>query len=135
MCKEVDKLAELYDKFPEVPHFSDLLLGKMNDVFEYKTSELGKFTSRALKDSPEISIAESFLRKGSKVEFHQHEKSYEILIILEGEMRVEFADRIKTLKKYKYVIIEEGQPHAAEVTEDTKFIALTVPRDDGFPTK
>ena len=133
MCQIINKLEELYNDLPETPSFEDLYIDDDGEYTYYKVDE-GKFKSRALLNIPDISIAKSFITKGSTVERHQHCNSYEIIIVLLGHMSVILPNQVvKSLKQYDHIIIEKQTPHSVTILEDTSFIAITVPKDEGFP--
>lgn len=135
MCKEVDLLEEAYNKLPDIPHFSTLIKICEGKMAEYHTGSTGKFTSESLLDEPGISIAKSHITKGTRVPLHNHPNSYEILIILEGSMDVDFLSHNEILMKDDFIKIDMEIPHTVTTIEDTTFIALTVPRDEGFPRR
>lgn len=135
MCKEVDLLEQAYDKLPDIPHFSSLL--KMCDgrLFSYETEDVGEFTSISLLDESRISIAKSKITKGTTVPIHRHANAYEILIIMEGAMVIDFLTHKTVLGQNDFVKIDREVPHAVTTLSDTIFIAITVPRDEGFPRR
>lgn len=134
MCKEIDKLEEVYSRLPDIPHFSALLKKCDGRHFEYETENNGEFVSVSLHEEPRISIAKSRITKGSEVPLHDHPNSYEIIIILDGMISIEFENGdVKVLRKDDYAKIDATIGHSALVLLDTEFIAITVPRDEGFP--
>lgn len=133
MCVEVDKLEELYEQL-DVPEFSELILSRRNKKTIYKTKH-GLMESESLKSTEDISLAETFIQKGTELEFHTHKNSYEIIILLSGRLELNYWDgKSSKLNKHDYAIIEKNNPHSAIAREDSVFIALTVPNDSGFPT-
>ena len=134
MCKEIDKLEEVYNRLPDIPHFSKLLKNCNGRLFEYKVENEGQFTSISLHEEPDISIAKSHLTKGSEVPLHNHPNSYEIIIVLKGMISIEFENGdVKVLRRNDFAKIDAILGHSASVGCDTEFIAITVPRDEGFP--
>lgn len=134
MGAEIEKLESIYKGLPDVPEFSTLLIDVNNGVFEYKTDG-ERFTSKSVLDEPDISIAKSKIKKGSTVPMHRHSFSYELVIVLEGEISIVFEGAGRTLKKHDFIVIENCKPHSAQAIEDSEFVAITVPRDEGFPRK
>ena len=136
MCSnELKKLEETYKGLPKVPDFGELYVASEKGIYEYRALK-GKFKSMCIMDIPEISIAKSTLESGSQVEFHTHKNKYEMLIILSGSMKISFSDGSeKNLLKNDYLAIDGGIAHRADVNEDTTFIAISVPKDEGFPGK
>ena len=73
MCVEVDKLEELYEQL-DVPQFSELILsGNKKKKTIYKTRH-GLMESESLKSTEDISLAETFIQKGTELEFHTQEQ-------------------------------------------------------------
>ena len=130
---EVDKLEELYEKLVRIPNLSDILIRQDNHTFKYH-SKGGECTSVAIKTCPEISICESIMTQGCKLDIHEHEQGYEILIVLKGELFVDFLDgRTLQLEDNGYVVFEKDEPHQVTSVKNTKLIGITVPKDAGYP--
>jgi quercetin dioxygenase-like cupin family protein len=133
MCRMIDRLEELYEGLPDTPLFEDLYLGEDGEHTLYRI-DTGTFKSRSVLNISDISIAHSHITGGSTVELHNHHSSYEILIVLSGSMEVTYGSgKKKKLVKYDYIILDKQMPHSALVIEDTDFVAITVPKDEGFP--
>lgn len=134
MCTiEVERLDELYEKLPNIPHFSDILRRCKGKIYEYQVED-GKFESTSIFDTPDISIAKSYITKGTKVGIHDHDGSYEIIIIIDGILAIDFGTHKKVLGKGESLKIDKYEPHAAFAVTDCVFVAITVPKDNGFPT-
>lgn len=133
MCTMIDRLEELFEILPDTPDFSDLYHHEDGDFTFYNVNS-GEFKSISLFNSPDISIAQSFITKGASVEMHKHPKSYEIVIIISGQAKISYKNGVeKLLNKHDYIVTDKAVPHSAIALEDTKFIALTVPKDHGYP--
>jgi quercetin dioxygenase-like cupin family protein len=132
---EVDKLEELYSKLEKIPNLNDILIKKEDHVFRYK-SEDGECTAVSIKSCPDVAIIESVMTAGCKLDIHEHEEGYEILIIIDGGISVNYQDgRTIDVGKWGYTVIERNVAHqVTSVKEkDTKLIGITVPKDAGYP--
>jgi quercetin dioxygenase-like cupin family protein len=131
MCKILKKLEELTPQLPVIP-----------DLSKYKTTtgrmatyvfDSGNAISENVYSTPDIGIAKTTIKEGVTFDIHKHNISGEWIIVLNGVLKV-FVDSVETeLYKYDSIKIDAKKPHFAIAVTDTTFIAITVPKDDGFP--
>lgn len=131
MCVALDKLEELTPNLPLVPSLSDFKIIK-DDVTNYKL-ENGEATSESIYSTEEIAIAKFFIPKDGIFRTHVHSNSDEWLILLKGILEVAIEKDSTVLHKYDSIKITADKPHKAVAVENSTIIAITVPRDDGFP--
>ncbi len=58
--------------------------------------------------------------------WHQHEKEDELFFIVEGTLKIEFRDKIVTLKKDEFLIVPKGVEHKP-VAEEEVLVMLFEP--------
>lgn len=130
MCEYIEKLRTLTPNLPPKP-FSDLRKKVSDGMVTYHVKE-GVMLSTSLYNE-EISIAKTFISENAQLENHFHDGSYEVIIILEGTLEVTTEQETKRLTKFDKIELNKSQPHSAVAITDCWFVALTVPRDYGFP--
>lgn len=130
MCKILDKLNELTPNLP-APTLSKYKAA--NGLITTYNFESGSAISENIYSIPEVGIAKTFIKGGTTFDIHHHEYSGEWIIVLSGELKIYVDSEYETLLKYDSVRIGAKKPHFAIAVQDTTFIAITIPRDDGFP--
>lgn len=131
MCAILNKLEELTSQLPIIPDLSKYKIG-VGKTVTYLFDN-GKAVSENIYSTPDIGIAKTFIKEGVKFDIHKHEVSGEWIIVLNGILKV-FVDSGETeLHKYDSIKIEAKKPHFAIAVTDTTIIAITIPKDDGFP--
>ena len=130
MCEYIEKLRTLTPNLPPKP-FIDLKSKTGGGMTSYRV-EKGVMLSTSLYNE-EISIAKTFMSENSELENHHHNSSYEIIVILEGTLEVTIDGDAKRLQKFDKINLKKSQPHSAVAVTDVWFVALSVPKDDGFP--
>lgn len=127
----IDKLEEITPNLPEVPLLTDFKkIENLVTSYEFKD---GVAISQNLYNTPDIAIAKTFIPKGTTFEEHIHYVSGEWVIILEGALKMFFDGKEQLLNKHDCVMVIANKPHCAIAVEDTTIIAITIPRDDGWP--
>lgn len=131
MGEILKKLEELTSQLPIIP-----------DLSKYKTGightatyifDNGNAVSKNIYSTPDIGIAKTSIKEGVTFDIHKHNISGEWIIVLHGVLKV-FVDSVESeLHKYDSIKIDAKKPHFAIAVTDTTFIAITVPKDDGFP--
>lgn len=130
MCEYIEKLRTLTPTLPPKP-FGDLRKKAGNGMTTYHVKS-GVMISTSLYNE-EISIAKTFISENAQLENHFHEGSYEVIIILDGTLEVTTTEGPKRFSKFEKVDLKKSQPHSAIAITDCWFVALTVPKDYGFP--
>ena len=131
MCKYIDKLKEITPNLPNVPSIGYFRTNS-GGIINYKFDK-GNAIAFNLYNDADIAIAKSLMLKNHEFESHNHGGSYEILIILEGKLELKIGNDVRILEKYDDVKIDMAVPHSGKALADVWFIALTIPKDDGFP--
>ena len=127
----LDKLEELTPNLPLLPSLEDFRI--INEgVIKYRLNK-GEAISESIYSTEDIAIAKFYIPAAGVLETHIHRTSDEWLIILEGTLEIFTEDSYNILTKYDSVKITADKPHKAIAVENSTIIAITVPRDDGFP--
>jgi quercetin dioxygenase-like cupin family protein len=131
MCIVLDKLEKLTSS---LPHISDLSEFKVvnNGITTYELDN-GVAISENIYSTPDIGIAKTFIPKGTNFNTHKHAISGEWVIVLEGLLDATINSKSILLSKYDSIKIDAATPHSAIAVEDTTIIAITVPKDEGYP--
>lgn len=131
MCMLIDKLEEITPKLPEYPPLSSFKIVSNNQTrYVFKN---GVAVSENIYNTDDIAIAKTFIPKGVTVEPHAHTISNEWVIVLDGVLKIFSEEEEKILNKHDSVMVIANKPHYAIAVEDTTIIAITVPKDDGWP--
>lgn len=131
MCMLIDKLEEITPKLPEYPPLSSFKVVSNNQTrYVFKN---GVAVSENIYNTDDIAIAKTFIPKGVTVEPHAHIISNEWVIVLDGVLKIFSEEEEKILNKHDSVMVIANKPHYAIAVEDTTIIAITVPKDDGWP--
>lgn len=127
----LDKLEELTPKLPLVPSIKDFRIID-EGVIKYKLDK-GEAISEPIYSTEEIAIAKFFIPKDDAFPTHVHKNIDEWLIMLKGSLELFIEGEKTVLNKYDSVKITADKSHYAIAVEDSTIIAITAPRDDGFP--
>lgn len=127
----LDKLEQITPSLPIV-HFFGEFRSIRNGIISYRLNK-GETISESIYSTEDLAICKLFIPKGRSLDTHIHLESDEWLIILEGTLGLELGDDYKLLSKYESIKITADKSHKAIAVESSTIIAITVPRDDGFP--
>jgi quercetin dioxygenase-like cupin family protein len=132
MCESLNKLNELTNNLPPIPNFKQFEIGgeKHSKMYAVVNGEMRGYT---IHSQPELSIAKVHMTKGSLLEEHIHGESDELLVVIDGELKLIIDNRITTLKKFDHIKISKSINHIAFAPEETWLVAVTIPKDDGYP--
>jgi len=131
MCEVLDKLEKLTRQLPPIPPLSDF-----KNITEENTTYIfdsGISFSENLYHEDDIAIAKFFIPKDVEFSTHMHGTSAEWLIVLQGSLEVSVGGEKEILNRHDSLKIEAKKPHSAIALEGVIVIAITVPKDDGFP--
>lgn len=131
MCEVLDRLEELTLDLPPIRKLEDFKVTQ-NGLTTYHFAS-GIAISESLYSVADIAIAKTSIPKGTTFDVHSHEISGEWIIVLNGILDVHMGKESHILNKYDSIKIIAKEPHYAIAVEDTTIIAITIPRDDGFP--
>ena len=131
MCAIINKLEQLTPKLPLIPTLSKYK-SNSGKIANYVFGS-GTVVSESLYATPDIGIAKTYIKEGITFDIHKHEISGEWLIVLNGILKVVVDGEEYILNKYDSIKIDAKKPHFAIAVADTTLIAITVPKDDGFP--
>lgn len=139
MCNITDKLFKIVDQIeehPDIPSLLDVVGGKSNSRNYYGTLR-DKLTpvAESVLDIEKASIALVRIPKTGRFPLHEHKTPvlYELLIILDGELKLTVEGVEKTLREFEVEKINRNVKHSAYAEEDVLLIAISIPRDEGFP--
>lgn len=80
-----------------------------------------------------IAVCQCIFPKGFTMKSHVHNE-WEMLLVWEGTMKIKIDGKIYTKGKKEMAIITPGQRHEIlESTEESKVLAVTIPKFDDFP--
>ena len=131
MCMLIDKLEEITPKLPEYPPLNSFTVTSDNQTrYIFKN---GVAVSENIYNTDDIAIAKTFIPKGVTVGPRAHIISNEWVIVLDGVLKIFSEEEEKILNKHDSVMVIANKPHYAIAVEDTTIIAITVPKDDGWP--
>lgn len=132
MCKNLESLKQLTSQLSPVPDFKTFEKQAWEGWKEYHVLD-GFMRSESLYHCDEVTIVKTHITKHSILQEHIHKDSMELLVILEGQLKLIVNNRVMTLNPFDHVKIDKNTNHIAMATEDTLLIAVTIPKDDGFP--
>ena len=131
MCEVLDKLEQLTLELPQVPSLKDFKITE-DGITTYRL-ENGVAISENIYSTVDVAIAKTHIPKGTTFNTHLHDMSGEWVIVLDGVLDATIESKTFTLGKYDSIKIDANKPHSAIAVEDTTIIAITVPRDEGYP--
>ena len=131
MCTALDKLEELTPNLPIVPSIKDFQI-ITEGIIKYRLDK-GEAISESIYSTEDIAIAKFHIPKGSTFPTHAHFNSDEWLIVIHGTLGLIIEEKYILLNRYDSIKITADKPHQAIAVEESTIIAITVPRDDGFP--
>lgn len=138
MCEIVQHLKRVLDQFPDdtadVPTLEDLRQIS-EGVTKYKLAHGLHAISRNLDNTEHATIAKTVIPKGGYFPPHVHNSPvrYETIFILEGILIMTIGRERMTLTQYDQISITQNVKHDAYAKEDVTLIAITIPKDNGFP--
>lgn len=131
MCEVLDRLESLTTKLPPVANLSEFRVD-CEGVTTYEFDD-GVAISENIYSTKDVAIAKTFIPEGTNFNTHIHNINTEWIIILEGVLQIIIETESTVLNKYDSIKIDMAKPHSAIAVEDTTIIAITVPRDEGYP--
>ena len=91
-------LQSKFELFTE--HWSPKVIAELND-YQFKLVKIkGQFT------------------------WHEHNKTDEVFLVIEGSMGIEFKDKIVTLKESEMIVVKEGEQHKPFAFEECKVLMV-----------
>lgn len=131
MCKDTTELFELTNKLQEVSLEDFICRSGGRADFDFDS---GTATTVSLLFKEGIAVAEGSMSKGTIVPLHKHKGSKEFFIVYEGAMTItcENGDRHE-LGVGSTCVIDKNNLHTVNVTENCRFITITIPADPIFP--
>jgi quercetin dioxygenase-like cupin family protein len=132
MCKELDYLHGLTHSLKEAPNFAEFEKEIGVGWKDYK-SRNGTMRGYTIHNCPEVAIAKVHMSKGSFLGAHNHGECMEILVVLDGEIGLQFEDKMIKLEKFDHIKIDRNTNHIAIAYQETWMLAVTIPKDYGFP--
>jgi quercetin dioxygenase-like cupin family protein len=136
MCNITNKLKEIATQIPD-----DVSVMTINDfkfiengITKYKLKN-GCATSRSLLCNEKISIALTAIPDGGFLREHEHvfPVKYELIMLLEGTLKMNIGGKETLIEEEEFVKIERNIKHDALAIGDVLLVALTIPKDEGFP--
>lgn len=133
VTKKLKEIVDYIDESANTPTLSDFKQIR-DGITGYKLHN-GFAESESLLSTYRAGIA--LISIPNKGQFPRHSHAYpvqyELLIVLEGELIITINKQKQTLKENDYVKIDRNVKHYAVAVGDVTLIAITIPRDEGFP--
>lgn len=130
-----EKLEKMTNSLPAVPKIEDFKenLDDCGSVVEYPVKG-GHCFSHSLFNSPETSVARTFVSSGAILPEHKHDEK-EIIVIYSGSVMVRSDNdqNEKIMTPGDFMIYDPGVIHYARALEDSWFISMAVPHSNDFP--
>ena len=130
--KSVEKLKNLTEELPQVPHLRELYHKDTDGVREYNEID-GTIVGENLMYEKEVAVQNVFIKSNTAFPLHVHEKEIEYLVIYNGQFSITIEDQELILNKGDFIKIEKGKKHCTKAITDTNLLAIAIPRIDGFP--
>lgn len=129
----IDTLKQLTNDLPAIPKLDDLIhnAGFNRNYIEYEVPS-GTCIGFGLLNQKEVSVQKVVMTEGCNFPYHEH-TSFEILVIFKGKLEVEIDGEKSILTIGDKVRFDKETPHAAHALEETWMIAISIPKDDGYP--
>ena len=103
------------------------------NIVEY-TTEGPKIYGKCLHNEEAFAIQLVTIPKGSTFPSHKHNKPIvEYGIVIEGVLMITINNLRTKIGPGEHIRVPPESLHEAEALEDTRVIAVTIPRDPGFP--
>lgn len=134
---DMSNIQELKVLTENLQRFSDVVERRKPNFIEMNMIKGSAFGFNLLS-IPEISVAKFFVSKGAIFPKHYHDE-IEYLIVFKGKITVCYMDNNDNITKEitlnvgDCACIKSKQMHTHKSMEDTWAIAITVPREHGFP--
>ena len=132
MCESLNKVRALTEQLTGAPDLKTFETLRTPGYTEHRVTN-GTMKSHTIHTADEVAICRTYLKKGNTMENHQHPGSVELIIVISGEITVVTPTSIHNLKPEQYVKLEKGITHYVHAVRDACCMAITIPRDDGFP--
>jgi quercetin dioxygenase-like cupin family protein len=131
--ESIDKLKTLTFKLPEIPTLDTLVTDSdpSKHFILYNMIE-GLSFGFSLLNRKEVSVMDLFVAKGTKWPSHMHSIETELGIVYKGSLKVTLGDVEEQITVGDHVYFEKGMVHSAEALEDTRLIAISIPRAVGY---
>ena len=135
MCELTKKLFEIVDQIPDDYNVLTLEDRKesVDGATRYRLNDCYA-TTNSLLSHQHVSIALTSIPEGCVFPEHVHHSpvNHEILIILKGILKVKVEEE-REYGEGDMIVINRNIKHSATAVEDATFVAITIPRDEGFP--
>jgi len=134
-----DRLRRIVNNIPDNLTLEDIVIRNKEDTIY--PGEGDDSHSRNLYSTNDIAIALTNMPKGATFPNHRHNSPVqkELIIMLKGSVCITKetgngeTEKQVVIKQFEIDIIDKNILHRAIALEDCVFVAITVPRDDGYP--
>ena len=99
---EIEKLVDLTSKLSPVPDFAQFEISSWAGWKEYRVVD-GSMRSENIFNCADAAICKTTLTKGALLEEHIHPNSTELLVVLQGQLKLIVENRIHTLNKHDHI--------------------------------
>ena len=136
MCKTKEEIASMLADLPEIPGLNSFKKpGEFNGIVQWETSK-GAMLSLQLFDNPNCEVWHTLFLKYTEVKWHNHNQSYERIVVVRGKIQIITSDGMHYLLREKDELrIEKEVPHMAMTyDEECEILAMTIPKEYGETT-
>ena len=108
---------------------------RKSDTPEIKEFEVDHGTSYmvGLYKANDLAVARVYSSAGCKFPPHQHDE-WELIIVYQGEIHLNFDDKVIKLKEKEFYYVEPGIKHGAFYPVDSWVLCVTMPASPDFPS-
>lgn len=128
-----ENFKRLTESLPSAPNLPELIGGTSGSMVEYKLDD-GTCLGFALYNNGAVSVQRAFLSKDGHFPVHFHKDRSEVLVVVQGKMKVRCGDFSKILEAGDFVFFPKSEEHETWAIEDTWMIGIEVPGyGGGYP--
>jgi len=131
--KSINKLKEITNNLPPLVELADIVRFSIHDTVVNYLKEDGSCIGRGLLNIEECSVMDMYIKKGGVFPPHAHPSQVEYGIVYDGSILVKIGDEDKILNTGDFVKFEKGNVHSGTAIQDTRLIAVAIPRINEYP--
>lgn len=129
--KENENLQILESLTKKLVPFKDIIKKETSDYVELE-AENGSIVGFNLYKDKKVLVSRFLMTDGVSFSKHFHDGIYEILVVIEGELKLTFEDKEVILKERDSITIEPDVSHSGMAKGNTWVIAISMPPEPMF---
>lgn len=132
MCRTKEEIKKMLSNLPKVPGLNSLKKpGGFHGIVQWET-EKGGMLSLQVFDHDNCEVWHTLFLKDTEMKWHNHNHSFERVIVLRGMIEVITSDGIHhTLREKDELRIDKEVPHMARTfDEECEILAMTIPKEE-----